>query len=69
VIERGGCGGVHPVVAAANAAAVAEYLTRMDFIVLDELGYLPFARTGGRDNYACRLSHAPPRAMAQYMIS
>jgi hypothetical protein len=32
----------------------------MDFIVLDELGYLPFARTGGRDNYACRLSHAPP---------
>jgi hypothetical protein len=41
----------------------------MDFIVLDELGYLPFARTGGRDNYACRLSHPQPQAMAQYMIS
>ncbi len=27
---------------------LAEYLTRMDFIVLDELGYLPFAQTGGQ---------------------
>jgi DNA replication protein DnaC len=27
---------------------LAEYLTRMDFIVLDELGYLPFAQAGGR---------------------
>jgi len=26
----------------------AEYLTRMDFIILDELGYLPFAQTGGQ---------------------
>src|SRR6266436_4703034 len=27
---------------------LAEYLTRTDFIVLDELGYLPFAQTGGQ---------------------
>ena len=27
---------------------LAEYLTRMDFLVLDELGYLPFAPTGGQ---------------------
>jgi DNA replication protein DnaC len=26
----------------------ADYLTRMDFVVLDELGYLPFAQTGGQ---------------------
>jgi DNA replication protein DnaC len=27
---------------------LADYLTRMDFVVLDELGYLPFAHTGGQ---------------------
>ena len=27
---------------------VATYLTRMDFIILDELGYLPFAQAGGQ---------------------
>jgi DNA replication protein DnaC len=27
---------------------LAEYLTRMDFVVLDELGYLPFAQTDGQ---------------------
>ena len=27
---------------------LADYLTRMDFIVLDELGYLPFAQAGGQ---------------------
>ena len=27
---------------------LAEYLIRMDFVVLDELGYLPFAQTGGQ---------------------
>ena len=26
----------------------ADYLTRMDFVVLDELGYLPFAQSGGQ---------------------
>ena len=25
----------------------ADYLTRLDCVVLDELGYLPFAQTGG----------------------
>jgi DNA replication protein DnaC len=29
-------------------ARIAEHLTRMDFIVLDELGYLPFAQSGGQ---------------------
>ena len=27
---------------------LADYLTRIDFIVLDELGYLPFAQSGGQ---------------------
>ena len=27
---------------------LAHYLTRLDFVVLDELGYLPFAQTGGQ---------------------
>ena len=27
---------------------LADYLTRLDFTVLDELGYLPFAHTGGQ---------------------
>ena len=27
---------------------IAEHLTRMDFIILDELGYLPFAQSGGQ---------------------
>jgi DNA replication protein DnaC len=33
---------------AGRQARLAEYLTRMDFVVLDELGYLPFAQTGGQ---------------------
>jgi len=27
---------------------LADYLTRLDFVVLDERGYLPFAQTGGQ---------------------
>jgi DNA replication protein DnaC len=27
---------------------LADHLTRMDFVVLDELGYLPFAQAGGQ---------------------
>jgi DNA replication protein DnaC len=27
---------------------LAEYLTRVDFVILDELGYLPFAQAGGQ---------------------
>jgi DNA replication protein DnaC len=33
---------------AGRQGRLAEYLTRMDFVVLDELGYLPFAQTGGQ---------------------
>ena len=32
---------------ASRHGRLAEYLTRMDFIILDELGYLPFAQIGG----------------------
>ena len=33
---------------AGRQGRLADYLTRMDFVVLDELGYLPFAQTGGQ---------------------
>jgi DNA replication protein DnaC len=33
---------------AGRQGRMADYLTRMDFIVLDELGYLPFAQSGGQ---------------------
>jgi DNA replication protein DnaC len=33
---------------AGRQGRLAEYLTRMDFVVLDELGYLPFAQSGGQ---------------------
>src|SRR5204862_6400565 len=33
---------------ASRQGRLAEYLTRMDFIILDELGYLPFAQIGGQ---------------------
>jgi DNA replication protein DnaC len=33
---------------AGRQGRMAEYLSRMDFIVLDELGYLPFALSGGQ---------------------
>ena len=33
---------------ASRQGRLADYLTRMDFVVLDELGYLPFAQTGGQ---------------------
>jgi DNA replication protein DnaC len=33
---------------AARQGRLADYLTRMDFIILDELGYLPFAQAGGQ---------------------
>jgi DNA replication protein DnaC len=31
-----------------RSGRLADYLTRLDFIVLDELGYLPFAQSGGQ---------------------
>ena len=33
---------------AGRQGRLADYLTRLDFIVLDELGYLPFAQAGGQ---------------------
>ena len=33
---------------AGRQGRLADYLTRLDFIVLDELGYLPFAQSGGQ---------------------
>lgn len=33
---------------AGRPGKLAEYLTRLDFVILDELGYLPFAQTGGQ---------------------
>jgi DNA replication protein DnaC len=32
----------------ARQGRVADHLTRMDFVILDELGYLPFAQAGGQ---------------------
>ncbi|MCK1433456.1 hypothetical protein IVB50_41040 [Bradyrhizobium sp. 87] len=40
-----------------TSVEVAEHLTRMDFIVLDELGYLPFAEI--RQKLISRLSERP----------
>ena len=33
---------------AGRPGRLADYLTRLDFIILDELGYLPFAQAGGQ---------------------
>jgi DNA replication protein DnaC len=33
---------------AGRPGRLADYLTRLDFVVLDELGYLPFTQTGGQ---------------------
>ena len=33
---------------AGRQGRLADHLTRMDFVVLDELGYLPFAQSGGQ---------------------
>jgi len=33
---------------AGRQCCMADYLSRMDFIVVDELGYLPFAQSGGQ---------------------
>jgi DNA replication protein DnaC len=32
----------------ARQGRIADHLTRMDFVILDELGYLPFAQAGGQ---------------------
>ncbi|MDE3120526.1 MAG: IS21-like element helper ATPase IstB [Paracoccaceae bacterium] len=33
---------------AGKQGRLADYMTRLDFVVLDELGYLPFAQSGGQ---------------------
>jgi DNA replication protein DnaC len=33
---------------AGKQGRMADYLTRLDFVILDELGYLPFAQSGGQ---------------------
>jgi len=33
---------------AGRQGRMADYLSRLDFVVLDELGYLPFAQAGGQ---------------------
>src|SRR3978361_1761364 len=43
---------------------LADYLCRKDFVVLDELGYLPFAQTGGQ-----LLVHLISRLSAQTAVS
>ena len=32
----------------ARQGRIADHLARMDFVIFDELGYLPFAQAGGR---------------------
>jgi DNA replication protein DnaC len=33
---------------AGRQGRLADYMTRLDFVILDELGYLPFAQAGGQ---------------------
>ena len=42
---------------AGRQGRLADFLTRLDFVILDELGYLPFAQVGGQLLYhaVCRL--------------
>ena len=61
---------------AGRAGRIADHLARLDFVVLDELGYLPFAQSGGQllwrmargvrrgrqdDHRAARSPHPPLR--------
>jgi DNA replication protein DnaC len=45
----------------ARQGRLADHLTRMDFVILDELGYLPFAQSGGQLLFhliCCRCRHS-----------
>ena len=33
---------------AGRQGRLADFMTRLDFVILDELGYLPFAQAGGQ---------------------
>ena len=46
---------------AGRQGRIADYLSRMDFIVLDELGYLPFAQSGGQLLFHPRTRLSPGR--------
>lgn len=52
---------------AGRQGRIADHLTRLDFVVLDELGYLPFAQAGGqllfpssRSSTSAPASSSPP---------
>jgi DNA replication protein DnaC len=51
---------------AGRQGRIADHLTRMDFIVLDELGYLPFVQSGGQllFHLVSRMSE-PPSSLLQ----
>ena len=40
-----------------KAGQIAESLSRLDLVILDELGYLPFSASGGA---LCRRENSPP---------
>lgn len=40
-----------------KAGQIAESLSRLDLVILDELGYLPFSASGGA---LCRRKNSPP---------
>ncbi len=46
---------------AGRQGRIADYLTRKDFTVLDELGYLPFAQAGGCSSISLASSTNAPR--------
>ena len=58
LIRNGTCGRFYNVVDLVNRletetrggkqGRLADYMTRLDFVILDELGYLPFAQSGGQ---------------------
>ena len=47
---------------AGKQGRMADYLTRLDFVILDELGYLPFAQSGGQ---LCRRENSPVGAVEE----
>ncbi|WP_423810602.1 ATP-binding protein [Pseudomonas aeruginosa] len=44
-----------------KAGRIAQALLRMDLVILDELGYLPFSQAGGALLFRKRLANTPPR--------
>ena len=50
---------------AGGQGRLADYLTRLDFVILDELGYLPFAQAGGQllRTKSHQLTKFPPNAI------